>query len=103
LVLQHAKTIIDRGGATLLLRWFKALPEAWVQSRLKLSLFQAWLLFFTGHLEEVQRKLAELEITLSLPQATLLSCQQFYPAADFTRPEKPYLGENHLPLAVNHQ
>ncbi len=70
LILQHAKTIIDRGGAALLLRWFKALPEVWLQSQLKLGLLQAWLLFFTGHLEEVQCKLAEVEITLSLPQAT---------------------------------
>ncbi len=69
LILHHAPMIIDRGGAALLLRWFKALPETWVQSRPKLGLLQAWLLFLTGHLEEVQRKLAALEITLGLPQA----------------------------------
>jgi len=69
LILLHARTIIDRGGAMLLLRWFNALPETWVQPRLKLGLFQAWLLFFTGHLEEVQHKLNTLEAALSQPQA----------------------------------
>ena len=54
LILQHDKAIIDRGGATLLLRWLKALPEAWLQSQLQLRLLQAFLLFLTGNLKEVR-------------------------------------------------
>jgi ATP/maltotriose-dependent transcriptional regulator MalT len=46
----------------------KALPSL-DQSRPKLSLLQAWLLFLTGHLEEVERKLAEFEVTLGLSPA----------------------------------
>ncbi|MEW5961663.1 MAG: hypothetical protein AB1801_28430, partial [Chloroflexota bacterium] len=65
-MLRHVEAIIKRSGATLMLGWLTALPEAWLRSQPKLNILQAWLLFLTGHFDEVGRKLGELEI-LSLP------------------------------------
>ncbi len=65
LIIQQVNTIVTRGGAGLILRWFKDLPDMWMQSHPELGLLQAWLLFLTGHIEEVQRKLADFETILS--------------------------------------
>ncbi|GIK39986.1 MAG: LuxR family transcriptional regulator [Chloroflexota bacterium] len=71
LMLHHLEAIIKRGEATLMLRWFNALPEAWLRSQPKLNVLQAWLLFLTGHFDEAQRKLAEPEILSLHRQAPL--------------------------------
>jgi LuxR family maltose regulon positive regulatory protein len=71
LMLHHLEAIIKRGEATLMLRWFNALPEAWLRSQPKLNVLQAWLLFLTGHFDEMQRKLAEPEILSLHRQAPL--------------------------------
>ncbi len=71
LMLHHLEAIVKRGEATLMLRWFNALPEAWLRSQPKLNVLQAWLLLLTGHFDEMQRKLAEPEI-LSLHHQTPL-------------------------------
>jgi LuxR family maltose regulon positive regulatory protein len=70
-MLHHLEAIIKRGEATLMLRWFNALPEAWLRSQPKLNVLQAWLLFLTGHFDEMQRKLAEPEILSLHRQAPL--------------------------------
>ena len=71
LMLHHLEAIINRGEAVLMLRWFNALPEAWLRSQPKLNVLQAWLLFLTGHFDEAQRKLAEPEILSLHRQAPL--------------------------------
>lgn len=71
LMLHHLEAIIKRGEATLMLRWFNALPEAWLRSQPKLNVLQVWLLFLAGHFDEAQRKLAEREILSLLSEIPL--------------------------------
>jgi LuxR family maltose regulon positive regulatory protein len=62
LLLEHlGETMLRRGEGILLFRWLEALPNAQLRSRVQLRLFQAWLLYLTGRLDEVEPHLQELE------------------------------------------
>jgi len=81
LILHHLKAKIARGEATVLLRWFQALPEEWVNAHAGLNLAYAWLLFFTGHLKSIPQRLQAVEQSFNHHQNTLVGLdeEQFTP------------------------
>jgi len=88
--------MLRRGEGVLLLRWLEALPSALLRSRVQLRLFQAWSLYLTGRLDEVEPHLQELERTLDeshggLPGAATGSSSE--PPVDHSRSSPAIAGE----------
>jgi LuxR family maltose regulon positive regulatory protein len=97
LLLEHiGETMLKRGEGVLLLHWLEALPNELLRSRVQLRLFQAWLLYLTGRLDEVEPHLQEIERTLdesheSLPGAAQGSSAE--PPVDQSRSSTAISGE----------
>jgi ATP/maltotriose-dependent transcriptional regulator MalT len=97
LLLEHlGETMLRRGEGVLLLHWLETLPSALLRHRVQLRLFQAWVLYLTGRLDEVEPHLQELERNLdesheSLPGAAQGSSAE--PAVDQTRNSTAIAGE----------
>jgi LuxR family maltose regulon positive regulatory protein len=65
LIEQIAQIVMSQGKLFTIQRWLQSLPDEIIRSRLRLAVYQAWMLFSMAHLEAAENRLQEIEHTVS--------------------------------------
>lgn len=65
IVLRHAPSKLVRSELSLLLSWYRMLPESVIEQNVGLSAIYAWVLIFTGQISKVHKRIKDSEQALA--------------------------------------